>query len=66
MKSEEKIDLTKFNRDNYLVAPNSSVGIAKFKSYLRDKSNPNISSDSLVISKGVENDRKRHSRNQSE
>ena len=66
MKSEEKIDLTKFNRDNYLVAPNSSVGIPKFKSYLREKSNPNILSDTLGISKGVENDRKRHSRNQSE
>jgi hypothetical protein len=46
MKSQEKIDLTKFNRDNYLVAPNSSVGIAKFKSYLREKSNPNLLSSS--------------------
>lgn len=66
MKSVEKIDHTKFNRDNYLVAPTSSVGIAKFKSYLREKSNPNLLSDSRGISKEVEYSKKRHSRNQSE
>lgn len=60
MKSQEKIDLTKFNRDNYLVAPNSSVGIAKFKSYLREKSNPNLLSSSQIMSKDVEYERKHH------
>jgi len=60
MKSEEKIDLTKFNRDNYLVAPTSSVGIAKFKSYLREMSNPNLLSDSQPMSKDVEFERKHH------
>ena len=66
MKSADKIDFTKFNRDNYLVAPTSSVGVAKFKSYLREKSNPNLTSDSRTSSRGVGYTKNRHSRNQSE
>jgi hypothetical protein len=60
MKSADKIDFTKFNRDNYLVAPTSSVGVAKFKSYLREKSNPNLLSGSHGMSKDVEFERKHH------
>ena len=63
MKSADKIDFTKFNRDNYLVAPTSSVGVAKFKSYLREKSNPNLTSDSRTSSRGVGYTKNRHSRN---
>lgn len=66
MKSEDKMDFYKFERDNYLVAPTNSVGVACFKSYLRpERSNPNLLSDSNGMSKGLEIEKKRHSRNQS-
>jgi hypothetical protein len=43
MNSESKIDLRKFGKPNYLVAHNPGVGTAKFKTYLNDDPQNNIS-----------------------
>lgn len=36
MNSEEKLDLGPFGKPNYLVSATPGVGVAKFKTYLKD------------------------------